>query len=213
MNHALIHFLRTTHPDVTVIMASKYIDAAGLESYIDAGIRHFGENRVDAFLTKKASVKRPVTWHFIGTLQSKKVKKVINEIDVLHTVDRLKLIQEIKKHRTTVLPVFLQFNISQEATKHGFDDTAIPMIVAALNDAPMVHPIGVMGLASDTDDSTVIKTQMQSLLALKERLKTLIPSIEYVSMGMSHDYTIALDLGTTHLRLGRILLEERDANS
>ncbi len=208
MNLPLIKSLQTNHPGVTLIMASKYLDADALRPYIDAGITHFGENRVDPYVTKKSVHNKGITWHFIGTLQSKKVKKVINEIDCLHTVDRLKLIEEIKKHRITPLDAFIQFNISGEPSKHGFLERDIPDIIKALQDAPMIHPIGVMGMAEHTDDAGIITRQFATLKTIQSTLNQTFPSIQFLSMGMSDDYEIALALGTTHLRLGRILLEE-----
>lgn len=208
MNLPLIQSLQTHHPDVTLIMASKYLDADALAPYIDAGITHFGENRVDAFLTKKQVHHDGITWHFIGTLQSKKVKKVINAIDCLHTIDRLKLIETIQKYRTTPLDAFIQFNISGEPSKHGFLKHDIPDIVEALQAAEVIHPIGVMGMAEATDDPAIITRQFETLKSIQTILNEAFPSIQSLSMGMSDDYEIALALGTTHLRLGRILLED-----
>lgn len=189
-------------------MASKYLEAEELTPYYEAGIHHFGENRVDAFLAKKKALKPDVTWHFIGTLQSKKVKKVIDAIDVLHTLDRIKLIETIQKHVSKPLDAFIQFNISHEPSKHGFTVSDIPVITEALHQAPMIHPIGVMGMAEHTDDTAVITHQFATLKTIQRTLNQAFPSIQSLSMGMSDDYEIALALGTTHLRLGRILLEE-----
>lgn len=208
MNRKLITYLQDNYKDVTLIMASKYLKKEDMDPYIEAGIRHFGENRVEAFLEKKEAIKKPVTWHFIGTLQTKKVKKVINEIDVLHTVDRIKLIDEIVKYRKTPLPVFIQFNISNEESKHGFFEEDIDQIIERLKASDVLIPVGVMGMALHSSDKTVLKNQFQSLIALKEKLNQSLKTVNSLSMGMSDDYDIALSLNTTHLRLGRVLLEE-----
>ena len=208
MNLPLIKSLQKNHPGVTLIMASKYLDAQALTPYIEAGITHYGENRVDQYVTKKKVHNEGITWHFIGTLQSKKVKKVINDIDCLHTIDRFKLIEEIKKHRITPLDAFIQFNISGEPSKHGFLESDIPDIIKALQDAKVIQPIGVMGMAEHSDEPAIITHQFETLKTIQRTLNLAFPSIQSLSMGMSDDYEIALALGTTHLRLGRILLEE-----
>ncbi len=208
MNHTLIQSLQKNHPNVTVIMASKYIDAADMTRYYDAGIHNFGENRVDALKAKQAALDLPITWHFIGTLQSKKVKTIINDIDVLHTVDRMKLMTTIQNTRHTPLDAFIQFNISNEASKHGFAVTDIDIISDALKAAPIIHPIGVMGMAEHSSDETVIQAQFEALIHARDALHKTHPSITKLSMGMSDDYALALQCGATHLRLGRILLED-----
>jgi pyridoxal phosphate enzyme (YggS family) len=213
MNHTLIRYLQESHPEVTLVMASKYLTAPEFQTFIDANIQHFGENRVDDFLAKKVLIKASVTWHFIGTLQSKKVKKVINEIDVLHTLDRLSLVAEIEKHRRTPLEVFIQCNISNEANKHGVDATTLKPLLEALKSPSNIIVKGVMGMAEDTHDLDRIKTQFQTLKDYLRTVQTTFPNADACSMGMSQDYEIALEMGATHLRLGRILLEEPDATS
>jgi len=208
MNQVLIKNLQKKYPNVTLILASKYLEKEGLESFYKMGIHDFGENRVESFLEKKAYFKHQATWHFIGTLQTKKVKKVIQDIDVLHTVDRLKLIHEIDKYRIEPLPVFIQFNISLEENKHGFIPSDISELIDTLKASKTLIPIGVMGMAEHTEDLNVIKRQFNSLVALKDRLHQTFDSLTHLSMGMSDDYEMALELGSTHLRLGRILLEE-----
>ncbi len=211
MNHTLIKMLQKEYPGVTVVMASKYLTAEQFEPFIKAGIDNYGENRVDAFLEKKGSIDAPLTWHFIGTLQSKKVKKVINEIDCLHTLDRESLVDEISKYRTTPLPCFIQCNISKEPAKHGVTESTINPLLEKLKSAPMIQVIGVMGMAEDTDDEAIIMTQFNTLKNYLTITQTVFPSATALSMGMSQDYPLALTLGATHIRLGRVLLEEINA--
>jgi pyridoxal phosphate enzyme (YggS family) len=208
MNQILIKKLQKEYPNVTLILASKYLEKEALESFYQIGIHHFGENRVESYLEKKTYFNHKATWHFIGTLQTKKVKKVIQDIDVLHTIDRFKLIHEIDKYRIEPLPVFIQFNISLEPSKHGFKDSDIPELIETLKASKTLIPIGVMGMAEHTEDLNVIKAQFNTLVGLKDRLHYVFDSVINLSMGMSDDYEIALKLGSTHLRLGRILLEE-----
>jgi len=185
-------------------MASKYLKASEFGPFIQAGIKDFGENRDDAFLEKYNALKgEAITWHFIGTLQTKKVKKIINNIDVLHTLDRIKLADEIEKRREEPLDCFIQVNISEEPQKHGLALEAVEAFYHQIKQYDNIHVIGLMGMASDTNDQKVIKKQFERLRHLKEQL-----GLNYLSMGMSQDYEVALQEGATHIRLGRILLEE-----
>jgi uncharacterized pyridoxal phosphate-containing UPF0001 family protein len=106
------------------------------------------------------------------------------------------------------MDAFIQFNISREPSKHGFSPENLDIVIEALKAAPMIHPIGVMGMAEATPDRTRIAAQFDTLVALKNTLHQEFSTLSQLSMGMSDDYDIALEKGTTHLRLGRILLEE-----
>lgn len=212
MNRSLIDWFTKNHPDVTLVMASKYLEKQDFQKFINAGIRHFGENRVESLLAKKDFVK-DVHWHFIGTLQSKKVKKIINHMDVLHTLDRESLIVEIEKYRDQPLPCMIQCNISNETHKHGVDFSTLDALLATLQTTRKINVIGVMGMAEDTDQKEVITSQFKALKDYLHHVKKVFPSANALSMGMSQDYQEALKLGATHVRLGRILLEETDATA
>ncbi len=210
MNHQLINTLKNKHPNVTIVMASKYLEIHDFQQFIDAGIRDFGENRDTAFIQKKEALSSSnITWHFIGTLQTKKVKNIINDIAVLHTLDRLKLALEIEKYRDTVLPCFIQVNISSEPQKHGINAEEVSDFLNSLAPLKKINVIGLMGMAEDTHDQNIIDAQFKVLTALKTQLQSKYPNLNDLSMGMSQDYIIALKHGATHLRLGRILLEEK----
>lgn len=199
------------YPQATLIMATKYLSAEDLSAVVDAGIKHIGENRVESLLHKReAYPDAPLHWHFIGTLQSKKVKKVISHVDVLHTLDRLSLALEIEKHRTEVLPCFVQVNISQEPQKHGLEFDAVASFMDELKALTKIQVIGLMGMAEDTDDDAVIETQFKRLKHLKDALSLKHPSCQLLSMGMSNDYKLALACGATHVRIGRLLLSQQN---
>lgn len=212
MNRSLIKWFHANHPDVTLVMASKYLDKEDFQKFIDQGVHHFGENRVESFLEKKDFFKE-VHWHFIGTLQSKKVKKVINHIDVLHTLDRESLVSEIEKYRDTPLPCMIQCNISNEPNKHGVDFSTLDALLKGLEKATKIEVIGVMGMAEESEDVSLIESQFKTLKEYLSHVKKVFPSADALSMGMSQDYPVALKLGATHVRLGRILLEETDATA
>jgi pyridoxal phosphate enzyme (YggS family) len=199
------------YPEATLIMATKYLTSEHLPDVVTAGIKHIGENRVESLLEKKAAHPNLLLqWHFIGTLQSKKVKKVIQHIDVLHTLDRMSLALEIEKHRREVLPCFIQVNISQEPQKHGLDSSEVEAFLRELVSFSSIEVIGLMGMAEDTDQQDVIEEQFHRLKALRDTLSLKYPSCQNLSMGMSNDYALALACGATHVRLGRLLLNQEN---
>ena len=114
---------------VRIVAATKYADIKQMEELYESGITIMGENRVDSFLEKKDQLTLPIEWHFIGTLQSRKVKDMINDIDLLHSLDRLSLAREIEKYRQKPLKCLIQVNISGETTKHGLEkDQVLPFL-------------------------------------------------------------------------------------
>ncbi|TVP94236.1 MAG: YggS family pyridoxal phosphate-dependent enzyme [Acholeplasmatales bacterium] len=208
MNRALLDWLSANYPDVAVVMASKYLtDAAAFKPFIEAGILDFGENRAEALLEKKAWFKdQPIRWHYIGTLQTKKVRKVIEHIDVLHALDRLKLAEAIETHRTGVLPCYVQVNISNEPQKQGVAIAETVAFVKQLSSFKHLRVIGLMGMAEETEDTERIRAQFNTLRQLRDEIHQDYPDVRGLSMGMTQDYHIALELGSSVLRLGRILL-------
>jgi pyridoxal phosphate enzyme (YggS family) len=209
LNKTLIDNLLTHHKDIRLVMASKYLEASQIYQYVDAGISDFGESRVDAFLQKEETLRdTPITWHFIGTLQSKKVKHIINKIDVLHSLDRLSLAKAIQKHREDPLPCLIQVNISKEENKHGVKPASVLTFIKALEAYPIIKVIGLMGIALHSDDEAVIHRQFETLKRLRDRANKTTKDCKELSMGMSEDYSIAIKEGATMLRLGRILISE-----
>ncbi len=209
MNESLIKALHAHYPDVTIVMASKYIEAEALGPFIDAGITNFGESRVEAFIEKAPILSQyPITKHFLGPVQSKKVKKLADHIDVLHSLDRLKVAKLFNKHQTKPLKVFVQVNISNEPQKHGLDIKAVPAFLTELKALDKLEVIGLMGMATHTSNHSQIESEFAQLKQLQASLIDAHPSLQYLSMGMSNDYELALKHGATHLRLGRVLLKE-----
>jgi hypothetical protein len=198
---------KTIPSNVVIVAATKYFTPTEMKKLYNTGITNFGENRVEAFVEKYEALQDlDVTWHFIGTLQTKKVKKVVNKIDVLHSLNTLKLAQELDKRREKVLPCFIQVNISDEENKHGFNvDEVIPFI-EELRSLSNIKVIGLMGMAELTKDDDIVHSEFNKLNTLQKEIKeTLNMDIDYLSIGMSNDYKIALQHNATHLRLGSIL--------
>lgn len=210
MNKALYDSIKNIYPDVQIVCASKYLHTFDdFKSFLDEGFYTFGENRVEAILEKHEMLKDyPIKWHYIGTLQSKKVKKVIHLIDTLHTLEHFSLAQEIEKRSNRVIPCYIQVNISKEPQKHGLSPDEVRPFIESLKDLQKIRIEGLMGMAADTDDEAEIHQTFKTLRLLRDDLNKDYPMIKELSMGMSQDYDIALKEGATVLRLGRIFLAE-----
>lgn len=195
-----------------IVAATKYVGVDTIQELVDLGIKHIGENRVDAFLDKYQVLHDlDIVWHFIGHLQSKKVKKVINSIDYLHSLDRENLAEEIQKYRKLPLKCFVEVNISNESSKYGLNMSEVYSFCENMKRYDKIHIVGLMGMAELTDDESVIKQQFMKLVDLKQDLNEHHNmNLEYLSMGMSNDYKIAIEVGATHLRLGSILFRNEE---
>lgn len=214
----MTHFIKEIKQELTnyngeIVAATKYFKAEEMREIYQEGISHFGENRVQDFLAKKEALKDlDITWHFIGTLQRKKVKKCINELDYLHSLDHLSLAEEINKRRETPLKCFLQVNISKEDTKHGLALKDVIPFIEQIKDFQQIDLIGLMGMAEHTDDDEAIHAQFQKLNDLQvEITKKLGLNLAQLSIGMSNDYHIAIKHNATFLRLGSVLFKKEVA--
>lgn len=210
INSEIIPILLEETKNTTIVAATKYGDATDVKELFDLGINNIGENRTNAFLEKYELLHDlDISWHFIGHLQSKKVKSVINKIDYLHSLDRMSLVEEIQKYRKLPLKCFIEVNIAEEDSKYGLSVDEVVSFYQNLKNYDKIKVIGLMGMASFTGDEELISSQFKKLKDLKTKLnKDYDQDIEYLSMGMTNDYKIALKLGATHLRLGSILFEK-----
>jgi PLP dependent protein len=194
-----------------VVAATKYVDAPVIRALFSKGIRQVGENRVQDMLQKQDQLTDiPLEWHFIGRLQTNKVKAMINRIDCLHSLDSLRLAAEIQKHRKGVLPCFVEVHISEEPTKSGVSLEEVEEFVTNLQIYDKIQVIGLMGMAPYTNDTAFIRPAFQTLFRLAKQIQEKrFPHApcEFLSMGMSNDYLIAIEEGSTHLRLGSILFQ------
>jgi len=195
--------------DVRIVAVTKYIDAARAQEVLDAGIADLGENRSDQLLEKFEVIGNQATWHFIGTLQSRKVKEMIDKVDYIHSLDRLSLAKEIEKRAMRPVKCFVQVNVSGEATKHGLAPEETIPFIEQLRSFSRIEVIGLMTMAPHTEDEDVLRACFRRLRMLKERVQTLnlahAPCTE-LSMGMSNDYGIAIEEGATFVRIGSALV-------
>lgn len=201
-------FISTIPSNITLVAATKYVDSSEMRNLFKNGVTNFGENRVDAFLNKYEDLKDlNITWHFIGHLQRNKAREVINKIDYLHSLDSLKLADEIEKYRERPLPTFVEVSINLEENKNGVPYYELEGFIKSLLKYKKIKLIGLMMMTIKVSDDK--ENQFAKLVELKKKIeKNLNIKIPYLSMGMSEDYLEAIKEGATHIRLGRILFKE-----
>ncbi len=195
--------------EVTLIAVTKYTTIERTQEAISAGVIHLGENYEKGLLEKKQGVSDQAVWHFIGSLQSKKVKNLINEIDFLHSLDRLSLVKEIQKRAVGKVKCFVEVNTSGETTKHGIGVNDVIPFIQSLADYDRVQIVGLMTMATNTEDETVIRQCFVSLKQLQQEVQALaypFAPCKELSMGMSGDYQIAVEEGATMVRIGTALV-------
>lgn len=188
--------------DVTIVCASKYFKIDIMRELYKLGITHFGESRADELLKKKEELKDlEITWHFIGSLQSNKVKNIINEITYLHSLERKSLAKAIQKYRIEPLKCFIQLNLGDEPTKSGLSSRKLASFYQNIENYDKIIPIGLMQMGVyDNIDLTENIYQEANELKIKYNFKEL-------SMGMSDDYLLAVRNGATFIRVGSIFIK------
>jgi pyridoxal phosphate enzyme (YggS family) len=198
-------------PDVKIVAVSKTMPVGIILEAYQAGHRLFGENRSQELITKQPLLPGDIRWHFIGHLQSNKVKYIAPFVEMIESVDSLKLLQEIDKYaekNNRVIRCLLQFHIATEETKFGLDQEEAEAILKSREFAEMknISLSGVMGMASFTDDEALIRREFQGLKAVKSHLKNEFfresPEFCEISMGMTGDFRIAIEEGSTIVRIG-----------
>lgn len=196
--------------DVTVIAVTKQVSANRTREVIEQGITHIGENRPEGLLSKQESIQSEnLTWHFIGNVQSRKVKDIIEQVDYLHSLDRLSLAKEIQKRAASPVDCFVQVNVSGEESKSGIQPDDLEKFILQLAEYDKIRVAGLMTMAPFTEDEEWIRTIFRSLCSLRDQIaaKNLEHApCEKLSMGMSNDYTIAIEEGATHVRIGTALV-------
>ena len=196
---------------VTLVAVSKTKPAEMLQEAYDAGQRDFGENYVQELTDKAALLPKDIRWHFIGHLQSNKVKYIAPFVYLIHGVDSEGLLKEINKQaqkQQRIIDCLLQVHIADEETKFGFDLDEIQALLHAdaLKAYPHVSVKGFMAMASNTDDERKIRAEFQQVKQLQKRF----PEYKILSFGMSADYAIAIEEGSTMVRIGSSIFGERD---
>ncbi|MEO6284036.1 MAG: YggS family pyridoxal phosphate-dependent enzyme [Dyadobacter sp.] len=188
-----------------------------LQEAYNAGTKRFGENKVQEMASKYDALPKDIEWHMIGHLQTNKVKYMASFVALVHSVDSFKLLKEINKEakkNNRTIDCLLQIYIAREETKFGLsDEEAIEILTSAeLNTLANVRIVGLMGMASNTEDETIVRSEFHSLKNLFESFRKYeneqIKMLE-LSMGMSGDYTIAMEEGSTLVRVGSAIFGSR----
>lgn len=204
--------------DVQLIAVSKTKPVSMIRELYDAGQRAFGENKVQELVDKFEQLPKDIQWHLIGHLQTNKVKYIAPFVYMIHAVDSLRLLQEINKQAAKnkrVIPCLLQFHIASEETKFGMDFSEVEELLQSREFVELqnVQIAGVMGMATFTDDTDRIRDEFQNLVnyfhIIKSHYFKFNPEFRQISMGMSGDFRIAIEEGSTMVRVGSSLFGER----
>ena len=203
---------------VRLVAVSKFHPASAIQEAYDAGQRIFGESREQELSVKQPALPQDIEWHFIGHLQTNKVKYIAPYIAMIHEVDTFRLLAEIDKQAAKagrVIPCLLEIHIAQEDSKYGFtfDSCRKMLLEEPWRSLQHIRIAGVMGMATNTDDSAEVQKEFAALKQffdeLKERFFADDPNFREISMGMSHDYLLAVAEGSTLVRVGSKIFGER----
>lgn len=209
----------TLKEGVELVAVSKYHPVEELQEAYDAGQRVFGESHVQEMVAKHEVLPQDIRWHFIGHLQTNKVKYMAGFVSLIHSVDSLKLLKEIDKQARKVgrrIDVLLQLHVAEEETKFGFSFDEVLAMLDGEEWRTMegVRIVGLMAMATNTDDEGQIASEFEAVRGLfdvvKSRFFSEEPSFREISMGMSGDYLIAQEHGSTLVRVGSMIFGERD---
>lgn len=204
-----------TPKGVTLVAVSKTKPIADIAALYALGQRDFGENYVQELTEKQGQLPQDIRWHFIGHLQSNKVKYIAPFVHLIHGVDSLKLLKEVNKQAAKhqrVIDVLLQMHIAQEETKFGLDEKELVQLLEAISHEPLpnVRICGLMGMASFSDNTSLVRSELKGLKAIYDQYANRAPvEMTILSMGMSGDYDIAVEEGSTMVRIGSLLFGSR----
>lgn len=207
--------IEATIPDhVTLVAVSKTKPVEDLQEAYEAGIRDFGENKIQEMCDKYEVLPKDIRWHMIGHVQTNKVKYMASFVHLIHGVDSLKLLKEINKQaekNNRVIDVLLQQFIADEETKFGLDVEEIRQIMQEeIQHLPNIRVVGLMGMATFTDDENQIRNEFKTLKSNFDSLKNTFENLTILSMGMSGDYQIAIEEGSTMVRIGSSIFGHRN---
>lgn len=213
-----IESIRPLIPDgVRLVAVSKTKPAEMIQAAYSVGQRLFGENKALEMRDKHAQLPTDIEWHFIGHLQTNKIKYIIPYVTLIHSIDSLSLLQAVNKEAAKhdrVVDCLLQFHIATEETKFGLDRAEADELMQHYAELPNVRIVGVMGMSTNTDNKEQVRSEFRNLhyifVDLKSKYFADRHEFKEVSMGMSHDWQIAVEEGSTLIRLGSTIFGPRD---
>ena len=192
---------------VKVIAVSKNFPAEAVRMALQCGLKHFGENRVQEAQSKYAELgdmRTQLTLHFIGHLQTNKVKEAVKTVDIIQSVDSLRLANMLNDNAAKKLPVLIQVNIAEEETKYGFPVENLDANVKSIRELQSLEVLGLMTIAPAVDDPENVRPIFRKLRYLNEQF-----GFKELSMGMTDDFEVAVEEGATMIRIGRAIFGER----
>lgn len=200
----------------SLVAVSKTKPVEDIVKLYELGQRDFGENYVQELVEKETALPKDIKWHFIGHLQSNKVKYIASFVHLIHGIDSLKLLQEVNKQaakNNRIINCLLQVHIAAEETKFGFDENDIKNLDwQAITSLENVKIVGLMGMASFTENLLQVEREFTLLKTIYDELKLKKPELNTISMGMSGDYAIAIKAGSNMVRIGSLLFGARNYN-
>lgn len=214
----LMKIASTVTAPARLIAVSKTKPVEMLQEAYDAGQRLFGENHALEMRDKHEVLPKDIEWHMIGHLQTNKVKYITSFVSMIHSIDSLHLLEAVDKEaakHNRVIDCLLQFHVATEETKFGLDEEEARALLESTEFKAMSHVriCGVMGMATNTDDKALVRSEFAHLYAIFDSIKNhYFSGSDYfreISMGMSHDYTIALEEGATLVRVGSLIFGAR----
>ena len=204
------------HQTVTLVAVSKTHPVSDIQEAYDAGVRDFGENKVQELMSKIDELPSDIRWHLIGHLQRNKVKYIIGRTYLIHSVDSLRLAEEIDKESAkhgVITDILVQVNISEEESKSGIDTADAIALVKDIAKLPNVRIKGLMTIAQETQNPEETRPVFRTLRNLSIDIKALNIdniSMDFLSMGMSGDFVVAIDEGANLVRIGTSIFGKRD---
>jgi len=191
--------------DVTLVAVTKSVGVDEVRILFDLGVRHFGESRLHEAETKTDAVDRDAIWHMVGHIQRRKAKGVVERFDCIDAVDRIELAHTLDQRAGEAqkcIPVLVEVNVSGETEKYGFSTSETGSAAAALNEMEHLDIQGLMTMAPRVDDPETIRCHFANLRRIRDDL-----GLRELSMGMSEDYVVAIEEGSTQVRIGRALFK------
>lgn len=197
--------------EVQPIAVTKYVSVERAQEALEAGIKDLGENRAEGLLEKWEVLKDKPVWHFIGSLQTRKVKNIIDKVDYIHSLDRFSLAEEIQKRAAKKIKCFVQVNILGEESKHGLQPHEVLPFIERLQALDKIVIVGLMTMAPLTQDEELLRDCFGRLRELRGQVQArqfAFAPCGHLSMGMSNDFHIAIEEGATMIRIGTALVGE-----
>ena len=204
---------KTLSNNIKIVAVSKTKSKEKILEIYNTGHKDFGENRIQELKEKYNDLPKDIKWHMIGHVQKNKVKYIAPFIELIHSVDSFKLLEEINKQgekNKRIIKCLLQIKIAKEESKFGLFKDEVEGLILLSNNLKNVKIIGLMGMATFTDNQKIIDKEFKEISSLFENLKILYPQLLILSIGMSSDYLIAINNGTNMVRIGSQIFGDRN---